>query len=89
LFCRAAFIQEPDSRANAGALEPGTRIAGLKLVLAPSDVQRSDLEQFLEAQRDPSSPDYQNWLTPEQYGERFGLSGELNRFAVFRAEQLQ
>ena len=21
-----------------------------------------------------SSPDYQNWLTPEQYGERFGLS---------------
>jgi hypothetical protein len=59
---------------DAGALEPDTGLAGVKLVMAPSDVQRSDLERFLESQRDPSSPDYENWLTPEQYGERFGLS---------------
>lgn len=59
---------------DRGALEPGMRISGMTLVLAQSDGQRADLERFLEAQRDPSSPDYRNWLTPEQYGERFGLS---------------
>lgn len=57
-----------------GVLDPATRINSVKLVLAQTDLQREDLEQFLEQQRDPASPDYQNWLTPEQYGERFGLS---------------
>ena len=59
---------------DRGALEPAARIHGMRLVLAPSDMQSADLERFLEQQRDPSSPDYRNWLTPEQYGERFGLS---------------
>ena len=59
---------------DRGALAPDLRVTGVKLVMAPSDLQRSDLERFLEAQRDPSSTDYRNWLTPEQYGERFGLS---------------
>jgi len=57
-----------------GVLDPATRINSVKLVLAQTDLQRDDLERFLEQQRDPASPDYQNWLTPEQYGERFGLS---------------
>ena len=59
---------------DSGAVDQGTRINSVKLVLSQSDIQRQDLEQLLEAQRDPSSPDYRNWLTPEQYGERFGLS---------------
>jgi subtilase family serine protease len=29
---------------------------------------------LLAAQRDPSSPSFHNWLTPEQYADRFGLS---------------
>ncbi len=32
------------------------------------------LETFLEEQRNPSSPNYQRWLTPEQFGDRFGLT---------------
>jgi len=59
---------------DSGLLDPGTHIDGVKLVLAQSDLQRADLETFLEEQRDPASPNYRNWLTPEQYGERFGLS---------------
>jgi subtilase family serine protease len=59
---------------DLGAMEPGAQIDGVTLVLAPSGPQRDALERFLEKQRDPSSPDYRNWLTPEQYGERFGLS---------------
>jgi hypothetical protein len=59
---------------DRGAVDPAVRIDGLRLVVAPTAVQHADLERFLEEQRDPSSPDYRNWLTPEEYGERFGLS---------------
>lgn len=59
---------------DRGQLNPSTRINSVRLVLSQTDLQRADLEQFLEQQRDPASPDYQNWLTPEQYGERFGVS---------------
>jgi len=59
---------------DRGVLDPAVRIDGLRLVLVPTASQHADLERFLEEQRNPSSPDYRNWLTPEQYGERFGLS---------------
>jgi subtilase family serine protease len=59
---------------DLGILDPGTRISGIKLVLAQSSLQRRDFDQFLEEQRDFMSPYFRNWLTPEQYGERFGLS---------------
>ena len=59
---------------DRGAVDPGMQINGVTLALAPSDAQRDALERFLEQERDPSSPDYRSWLTPEQYGERFGLS---------------
>jgi len=60
--------------ADRGAVDPAVRIDGIRLVLAPTREQRADLERFLEEQRNPSVVDYRNWLTPEQYGERFGLS---------------
>jgi subtilase family serine protease len=50
------------------------RIAYMRMVLKPTEAQSADLERLLEAQRDPSSPDYQRWLTPEEFGERFGVS---------------
>jgi subtilase family serine protease len=67
-------VRLADLNNAGGLLDPATRIQGIKLVLAQTDPQRADLERFLEEQRDPASPEYQNWLTPEQYGERFGLS---------------
>jgi subtilase family serine protease len=59
---------------DRGALEAATKIDSVKLVLDPSGPQAAALEQFLEEQRNPSSPSYQNWLTPEEYGERFGVT---------------
>lgn len=66
----------PEARlaVDLGAVEPDAQISGVTVVFEPSDVQRQNLDRFLEAQRDPASPDYRNWLTPEHYGERFGLS---------------
>jgi subtilase family serine protease len=68
---------------DMGRMEPTAHITGITLMLAPSDAQAAELERFLEAQRDPASPDYQNWLTPEQYGDRFGLSE--NDFGMVRS----
>ena len=42
--------------------------------------QQADLNALLAAQQQRGSPDYQRWLTPEQFGARFGLSqGDINK----------
>jgi subtilase family serine protease len=43
-------------------------------VLESSPEQETELEQLLAEQQDPSSPRYHEWLTPRQFGERFGAS---------------
>jgi subtilase family serine protease len=42
--------------------------------MKPSADQQSALEGLLARQADRSSADYHQWLTPEQFGDRFGLS---------------
>ena len=50
------------------------------LVFKMSEAQQADLDALLASQQDRGSPDYQRWLTPEQYGSRFGLSqGDINK----------
>jgi Pro-kumamolisin, activation domain len=44
------------------------------LVLKRGPAQDAALKQLLEEQQDRSSPNYQRWLTPEQFGEQFGPS---------------
>lgn len=67
---------------DRGPLDPSTAIHGVKLVLAQTVRQARDLERLLEAQRDPGSPDYRRWLTPEEFGERFGVGeNDLARLA--------
>jgi len=42
------------------------------LVLTRSPEQESALRTLLDSQQDKASPDYHKWLTPEQFGTRFG-----------------
>src|SRR5436190_15966886 len=63
------------------ALDEGRVAADLPLdrailSLKSSPEQQADLERFLAEQQDPSSPHYHEWLTPQQFGERFGASAE-------------
>ena len=46
------------------------------LVLKRSDAQESALQSLLDAQHDPNSPGYHQWLTPEQFGRQFGPSDQ-------------
>ena len=65
---------------DRGAASGEMRLEQLVLVLDPSPAQQAELDQLVEAQHDPASPLYQHWLTPEEYGARFGVStGDLGR----------
>ncbi len=66
----------PKARAgnDQGPVEGSFEIPAITLLLKSSGSQQADLQQLLLQQQDPSSPNYHRWLTPEQYGERFGVS---------------
>jgi Pro-kumamolisin, activation domain/Bacterial Ig-like domain (group 3) len=42
------------------------------LVLKRSPEQEAALEKLMDAQQDKNSPNYHQWLTPEQFGQQFG-----------------
>jgi uncharacterized protein (TIGR03437 family) len=61
-------------RFDQGPVEPAFRVGYVTLVLKKTAAQQAALEQLLQEQQDPASPSYHDWLTPEQYADRFGLS---------------
>jgi len=46
------------------------------LVLRRSPEQEAALEQLLDQQQDQSSPNYHQWLTPQQFGQQFGAADQ-------------
>jgi len=58
------------------AVPSGQRVANLTLVLALHPDRQKALEELLAAQQDPASPEYQQWLSPSEFGARFGLADE-------------
>src|SRR5690349_11653614 len=65
---RIAFAEDE------GALADNFCIHGIQLQFKPSAAQSAALEQLLDDQQNPASPRYHAWLTPEEFGSRFGLS---------------
>jgi subtilase family serine protease len=61
---------EAQARYDQGPVDPDMPISSLTLVLKPA----ATIASFLAEQQNPSSPNYRRWLTPEQFGDRFGLS---------------
>jgi subtilase family serine protease len=59
-----------------GSVPPELPMNRLTLVLARSVEQEQAFETFLGEQQNPASPEYHHWLTPEEIGDRFGLSQE-------------
>jgi pseudomonalisin len=59
---------------DAGIVAPDFPMEHMLLTLLPDAAQQDALNQFIDAQYNPGSPYYHLWLTPEQYGERFGIS---------------
>jgi subtilase family serine protease len=59
---------------DLGRVAPSLSIPYITLTLAPSASQQADLEKLLVAQQTVGSPSYRQWLSPEEYAQRFGAS---------------
>ena len=60
--------------ADVGSVNPQLTITGLSLHALPSAAQQKELQALLDAQQDPTSPLFHKWLTPAEFGARYGLS---------------
>jgi subtilase family serine protease len=59
---------------DQGRVDGSMEMHAVALVFKPSPAQQSALDQLLAQQQDRMSPNYHKWLTPAQFGDRFGMS---------------
>lgn len=59
--------------ADVGRLDPSTKAEHLILSLKPSEEQRREARRVLDEQQDKRTGNYHQWLTPEEYGQHFGV----------------
>lgn len=58
------------------------------LVFSPDPTTQAELDRLTTQQQDPSSPLFHQWISPEEYGRRFGISeGDWNRIAAWLTAQ--
>jgi subtilase family serine protease len=58
---------------DQGRMDGGMRLQA-SMAFKRTPAQEAALETLLKEQLDPTSANYHKWLTPEQFGDRFGLS---------------
>jgi len=58
----------------AGAVAHDQLMEKMVLVLRPDATQQAAMDELIRAQQDPESAYFHRWLTPEQFGTRFGVS---------------
>jgi len=59
---------------DRGRVSPSLPMTDLILVLSRSAEQQAAFENFVASQYDSSSPNFHQWLTPDQIGQNFGPS---------------
>jgi hypothetical protein len=81
---RPMFQPENDQ----GPVADSLKLENISLMFKLTASQQADLTALLEAQQDPSSPIYHQWLTTEQYAARFGLSpNDINNVVAWLQAQ--
>ena len=61
---------------NIGPAPADLHLNQLTLVLSRSPRQEQAFELLLADQQNPASPEFHRWLTPDEVGQRFGLSDQ-------------
>jgi len=56
---------------DMGEVSPGMRLESMTLSIAPSIAEKAELDALIEAQQNPKSAQYHQWLTQEAFGARF------------------
>src|SRR5207248_10582771 len=69
---------------DQGSVEASLSLPAMTLYLNPSADQTTELQQLAARQADPASSDYHQWLTAEQYADRFGASqGDIGKISAW------
>jgi subtilase family serine protease len=69
---------------DQGRADSSKLMSGVSIVFKPSANQQADLDQLLADQQNPSSAHYHKWLTPAQFGKRFGMSqGDIDKVVAW------
>jgi subtilase family serine protease len=77
-----------EAKFDRGPVEPSIQLGYMTVQVSPSPGQQAALERLLAEQQDPASPNYHNWLTPEQFADRFGMSrGDTAKIATWLRSQ--
>jgi len=59
---------------DLGAVAENSQLTEMSLRFSMTAAQQKALTQLLADQQNPASPRYHQWLTPEQFGDQFGLA---------------
>lgn len=59
---------------DLGHIPASTQAQHLVMTLTSSDEQKRELRKVLDEQQDKQSPNYHQWVTPDQFGDLFGAS---------------
>ena len=74
LCSRAVYILSPSRRTWSEKFRPVSKWRTWSSFSALTLPRKMPWRSSIRAQQDPASPYYHQWLTPETYGERFGIS---------------
>jgi hypothetical protein len=81
---RPMFRPEKD----LGPVEDSLKLENISLIFKFTESQQADLTVLLEEQQKPSSPNFHQWLTPEEFADRFGLSRkDINKVVAWLQAQ--
>ena len=73
---------------DAGRMPGTTTLQGVNIAFSLSETQKSSLEALIAAQQNPDSPQYHQWLTPDQYAAQFGASdADVAKVQTWLAQQ--
>ncbi|MGA9389066.1 MAG: protease pro-enzyme activation domain-containing protein [Candidatus Sulfotelmatobacter sp.] len=75
------------SRNDQGLIEPGYSL-NITMLFTQTPAQQAALQKLLADQQNPKSAKFHQWLSPEQYAERFGLStNDIDKITAWLASQ--
>jgi subtilase family serine protease len=64
---------EATAENDLGQVDDSLPLEHMQLLLRRSDNLQQELDTYTESLSDKNSPNYQHWLTPEEFGARFGV----------------
>ena len=73
---------------DLGPVQGSLELANMSLMFRLTESQQAGLSALLEELQNPASPNFHQWLTPEQFADRFGLSrNDINRVVAWLEAQ--